>query len=252
MPEIGVQLYSLRREIEADRDSAIAAIPGMGCTGVELANTGDLGADGWHGLFDSTGLKVLGAHVKLEDLEQGWEEKADFQRRLGNSRIIVPAPQPGWETAGEAEYRDTARRLNALGRRASEEGFVLAYHNHHWEFEPFGGRAEGLCGMEVLLEDTDPDLVGWEIDTAWATRGGWDPVAMLREQEDRVVAVHAKEYRVADGAEPPMGEGDVDFPDIVDLVKRRSWPLIIEYEGEPAPAGVAQGAQYLNSLLEAS
>jgi sugar phosphate isomerase/epimerase len=104
--------------------------------------------------------------------------------------------------------------------------------------------------MDVLWQDTDPELVGWEIDTAWATKGGWDPVAMLREQADRVVAVHAKEIRMADESEPPMGEGDVDFAAIVELAKRHGWPLVIEYEGDPAPAGVAQSASYLKSLLE--
>ena len=250
MLEIGVQLYALRREIEADFEGAIRSIPDLGCGGVELARLGEISAKAWREALDAAGLSTLGAHVRIEELEQQWPEKADFLRVLGSDRIVVPAPQPGWETAGEAEYRETAERLNALGRRAREEGFELAYHNHHWEFEGFGGDAEGLCGMDVLWQDTDPELVGWEIDTAWATKGGWDPVEMLRKQADRVVMVHAKEYCAVDASEPPMGEGDVDFVAVVDLAKQYEWPLVIEYEGDPAPAGVAQSAAYLKSLLE--
>ena len=71
------------------------------------------------------------------------------------------------------------------------------------------------------------------------------------DHTDRIATIHAKEYRRADDSEPPMGEGDVDFPPIIALARARAWPVIVEYESEPSLEGVAHSAAYLQALLEA-
>ena len=138
--------------------------------------------------------------------------------------------------------------MNALGERALREGLRLAYHNHHWEFDQYPGGDSG-CGMETLLAETEPDLVVFEIDTAWMTKGGWDVPEFLRRHAGRVELIHAKEYRAADDSEPPMGESDVDFPAVVDLCLEKRWPVVVEYESDPAPEGLARSARYLQDLL---
>ena len=247
--QLGMQFYSLRREAEADLRAALASVPGLGYSAIELANPHGWGGWRWRDELGQLGLAVVGAHVRMEDLEGDWAARVAFQRELGNRRLVVPVPQAGWETAGREEYRETARRLNALGARAADEGLELAYHNHHWEFADYGDGEPG-CGMGTLLGETDPELVGFEVDTAWTTKGGWDVVEFLHEHASRVSMVHAKEYRAADDSEPPMGEGDVDFPSVVKLCAARRWPLVVEYESEPAPEGLAHSARCLQQLLD--
>lgn len=241
-------MYSLRREAEADLPGILAQLPGFGFSGVELANP-----HGWEGLrwreeLDTVGLEVAGAHVIIERMEAEWEDVLAFQKALKNPLLVAPIPPNGCE--GEAGYRDAAQRLNRLGERISGEGMRLAYHNHEWEFAPFGPGQS--CGMDILLAETDPRWVHFEVDTAWATYGGWDVVRMLREHSERVELIHAKEVTVADKSEPAMGEGDVDFPAVVALAKENDWPFVVEYESEPAPEGVAHSAAYLKHLLESA
>jgi len=248
MPILALQLYSLKNELEADFAATLAAVAEMGYRAVELANPHGRSGEEWAEELQKQGLLVVGAHVTIEDLEEKWREKVDFQRAVGNRQLVVPVPQKGWENARRREYEETVGRLSALAERAAGEGLDLAYHNHHWEFAPFGAGDPG-CGMEVLLEQTTPDALRFEVDTAWMTKGGWDVESMLRENLDRVAMIHAKEYRGSDDSEPPMGEGDVDFPPVIALAKARGWPVVVEYESEPSLDGVAHSARYLQELL---
>ena len=250
MSILALQLYSLKNEMEADFAATLAAVAEMGYHAVELANPHGRSGEEWGEELQKQGLSVIGAHVTIEDLEEKWREKVDFQRAVGNRQLVVPVPQKGWETAGRRDYEETAARLNALAEMAAGEGLALAYHNHHWEFAPFGAE-DGGCGMEVLLAQTAPDALQFEVDTAWMTKGGWDVESMLRENLDRVAMIHAKEYRRSDDSEPPMGEGDVAFPSIVGLAKAQGWPVVVEYESEPSLDGVAHSAEYLQELLGA-
>jgi sugar phosphate isomerase/epimerase len=61
--------------------------------------------------------------------------------------------------------------------------------------------------------------------------------------------IHAKELRQSDQADVPTGQGNIDFKSIIALAKKRAWPVVVEYEGENAPAAVQASAAYLKPLL---
>jgi len=82
-----------------------------------------------------------------------------------------------------------AGKLNRAGERAQAAGLRFCYHNHAFEFQPMGSRKP----FDVLIEKTDPKLVGFELDCFWASVAGHDPVEMVRRLSGRLPLVHLKD-----------------------------------------------------------
>ncbi len=246
-PRLSLQLYSLRHEFEIDIESTLRSVPELGFDTIELAGDFGWNADRWKRMLEETGLSVSGAHIILERLELDLEGNAEFLLALGSNELIIPVPPRDFE--GAQRYLDCAERMGRIAERAKELGCRLSYHNHDWEFEPHDDDANGRCGIDILLDETDPELISFEVDVAWMTAGGWDVPAFLRDHGDRVSTIHAKEIRAADRSEPRMGEGDVDFPTIVEVAVANNWPIVVEYESKNAPESVRWSAEYLNKLI---
>lgn len=178
----------------------------------------------------------------LETLESEWDAQAEFQHAIGCPRLVVPSLPKDLLTA--KGYSEAARRLTALGNRAKSEGLALFYHNHAYEFSLM---PDGRCGMDVLLAETDPALLGLEIDTYWVERGGVKSRDFVRQNAARIGMLHAKEF-CGDGRDVPAGQGDVDWKVIIPLARSHGWPVIVEYEADNALAAVEASARYLHSL----
>ena len=245
-PGLYLQLYSLRHETAADPEATLRRVPGLGFDGVELIGNYGWPTDRWRELLAETGLTVVGAHVGLESLEKDPGSHVEFNRALGNRRLVVSALPHAPQSL--ARYHDGARRLNAIGRQLAAEGFSLVYHNHSYEFEPLEKGAL-VCGMDLLLAETDLELVRFEFDTFWLETAGRDAVAFIRQHAGRVALIHAKDLSKRDGEDVPAGQGDVDFRTLLPLCSANGWPVILEYERGNAVEAVRQGAQYLRGLL---
>ncbi|HEX7856842.1 MAG TPA: sugar phosphate isomerase/epimerase [Sphingobium sp.] len=116
------------------------------------------------------------------------------------------------------DYLKTAELLNRQGQALAREGLRLGYHNHNFELRRFGD----LSGLEILLSNTDPSAVSFEMDVGWITAGGVDAVALLSAHPGRFTQMHVKE--VARGTEPntlmnivaaPLGKGMIDWPRVL-------------------------------------
>ena len=239
---LALQLYSLRHETAADPEGIVRRVPSLGFDSVETAGTYGWSADRWTKILADTGLHVVGAHVGLEALEREWDAQVEFQHVIGNKRLVVPS-LPQNLRMGDG-FSEGAKRLNALGQRAKAEGLALLYHNHAYEFSPAAG---GQCGMDILLAETDPQLVGLEVDTYWVERGDRNSREFIQQHEARIGMIHAKEF-CRDGRDVPAGQGDVDWKTIIPLARSRGWPIVVEYEAENALEAVAASAQYLRGL----
>ena len=240
---LAIQLHSLRRETATDAEGTVRRVPSLGFDGVELAGTYGWPAEKWSRFLRETKLHVVGAHVGLEALENEWEAQVAFQRAVQNHRLVVPAVPAQLRTP--TGYREAAARLNALGKRATGEGFELLYHNHAFEFEKL---TDGSCGIGTLLHEANPQLVRLEVDTYWVERGGCDSRAFIEQHAARIGTIHAKELRKQDNADVPAGQGDIDWKFIVPLARQNGWPLIVEYEGENAVPAVTESARYLSAF----
>ncbi len=246
MPRLFLQMYSLRHEIAADPEGTIRRVAGLGFDGVELA--GDYGwpASRWQTVLGEAELMVVSAHSGLEALEADLPTRIKFARAIGTNTLIVPALSKSLQTT--AGYHEAACRLNTLGQRLANEGFTLGYHNHAFEFDRLE-RSNPLCGMDILLMDTDPGLVHFEFDTFWLEYSGHNAVDFIRQHAARVFFVHAKDLRKRDREDVPAGVGDVDFPTLMSLSSANGWQVILEYENDHAVEAVRRGAAYLRPLL---
>jgi len=244
MSKLHLQLYSLRREFAADAEGTFRAVRGLGYDGVETAGTYGWEAARWKELLGETGLEVAGAHIGLPELEGALDRILDFQREIGNRRLIVPGLAK--ELQDPDGFREAADRLMRLASAVRSDGFEVLYHNHAFEFHPL---ADGSRGMDILLANTQPGLVRFEFDTYWLEKGGVNSLEFLRAHAPRTGMLHAKELRKQDGADVPAGQGDIQFPEILGLAREHGWPVVVEFEGENAAEAVRLGAAHLRPLL---
>jgi len=204
---VALQLYTVRDEAAKDFIGTLAKVAAMGYAGVELAGMGGLSAARLREALDRLGLRCAGSHVSLERLRNELPAVLDESEALGNRYIVVPA-LPEAMRGCEASYVDLTGELNAIGAACRERGMALAYHNHAFEFQRFGGR----YALDILYDGTDPALVKGEPDVYWMAYAGADPAAWLCDHPRRCPLVHLKD--MAPGTErtfAEVGEGILDF-----------------------------------------
>jgi sugar phosphate isomerase/epimerase len=243
MPDLALQLYSLRNETAKDPEGILLQVPGLGYRDVEFAGDYGWSPEKWNELLAKTGLSVVGAHTLLPDLEAKFDTLVEFHKKIGNSRFIVPWLAESWRTV--AGFQEVARSLNEWGKKVREAGLTFHYHNHDFEFKPV---SDGSTGMEILVKETDPDLVHFEVDTFWVEKSGLDALTFLKKHEERISLIHAKELRKKDQMDVAAGQGDINFKEIIPLAVKRGWPVVVEYEGQDALRVVKESAAYLSKL----
>lgn len=207
---VALQLYTVRDETAKDFMGTLGKVAAMGYAGVELAGTGGLSAAELNAALDDLGLRCAGSHIGLERLQNDLPAELDYNQALGNPYVVVPA-LPEAMRGQEATYVALTGQLNAIGAACRARGMGLAYHNHAFEFQRFGGR----CALDIIYDDTDPALVKGEPDVYWMVHAGADPAAWLRNHAGRCPLVHLKD--MAAGAErtfAEVGEGIIDFQPI--------------------------------------
>ncbi|HZO90989.1 MAG TPA: sugar phosphate isomerase/epimerase [Chthonomonadaceae bacterium] len=202
---------------QRNRDDIAGVLRDVKTAGYPAFEAGDMyesyGEETTRRLLAETGLRVSGAHF-------GYRDYADAKRL---DRHIAYAKAVGLQNlmcSGVADpktaegYRQSARVFNEAGKRLKDEGLIFNYHNHAWEFEDLGG----VNGMEILSQETDPNLVKFNMDVFWVYYGGQDPVGFIRRHADRAGYFHFKDgRRVTDAsgkAQPEfleLGRGDVDL-----------------------------------------
>lgn len=101
------------------------------------------------------------------------------------------------------ELRAEAAFLDDAGRRCREAGVRLLYHNHNHEFATFGQKT----GIEILMESTDAQNLGLELDIAWATYAGADPADIIRTYAGRVPVLHVKDIKAIPGSGNVSNDG---------------------------------------------
>ena len=194
--KIGLQLYSVRQAMAKDPWGTLAAVAEAGFTRLEAANhhaRSDPGvgfgvaADELRDQLGSLGLAIVGCHIN--PLELAILPRAlDYQAELGNNQIGCDIEFYPYQD------RDFVLRrceiFNKVGELARQRGMRFYYHNHFQEFQRLG---DGYV-YDVILANTDPDLVFLQFDTYWMYRGGQDPVEWMRRCAERIILLHQKDF----------------------------------------------------------
>lgn len=217
---LGVQLYSVRGAMRGDVPGTLARVRALGFREVELAGTYGMGAPAFRQLLDRAGLQATSMHVGYDRLRDSLSAVLAEARALGVRNVGVAwIPHPGGPFTA-AMARQAATDFDRAGRAARAEGVRVFYHIHGYEFQP---GPEGVRPMDVLMRETDPAAVAFELDVFWAARPGADPAALLRQYPGRWKLVHLKDMRQGvarnvhtgganpDSTEVPVGSGQIDY-----------------------------------------
>ncbi|MDH6356938.1 sugar phosphate isomerase/epimerase [Parabacteroides sp. PF5-9] len=219
----GLQIYSLFRELYDDVPGGLKKVADMGYSYIELAGYRDgkisnIEMADFKKMADDAGLKIRSTHVNppvreynasnKQQIMDFWKKAADDHAKIGVQLLIQPG-QPSTRSVEETAY--VGEIFNEAGKIAKAAGLSFGYHNHEMEFaqvipggseSKFGRRAYGRDqqGVEIIydlmLKNTDPSLVFFELDVYWTVMGQQDPVAYIKKYKDRIKALHIKDKYV--------------------------------------------------------
>lgn len=197
MENVNLQLYSFGFDCPLSLLEKIKAAGEMGYSGVEFARGyEEIPVEDVQKALDEAGVKAVSAHVAFNFMEQD----LPYLAKLGVK--YVACPMAAFNTIEEA--KETAEDLNRFGQIAKQYGITIGYHNHTGEFY----QVDGKYLMDVLMENTDPETVAFEIDCGWASAAGIDPVAYIQQHAGRIAAIHIKENGAVIGADKPASRYD--------------------------------------------
>lgn len=218
---IGVQLYTVRTVMPQKAQETLSAIRAIGYQEVEATYAG---IDALWPALQASGLKPVSMHLDSKLVTQGKPEDLppilDHLKKLGFQYAVFPyLPEP--ERGGVEVMKTIAGKLNRTGEMCRAAGLKFCYHNHAFEF----ATEQGAMLFQVMLDNTDKNLVGIELDLFWVSVAGLDPAEMLQKLSGRVPLVHLKDK--AEGTAvmykesvprttfKEVGSGVLDWPKVI-------------------------------------
>ena len=240
---VGLQLYTLRRELAADFEGTLGKVAELGYQELEFAGYYDRSADEVRNILVAEGMTSPAAHIQLAAVQDNLQAEIDFAAELGQRYIVVPYLPSGQRSTDD--YRRHAETLNRAGELTRKAGISMAYHNHDFEFE---SSDDGLP-YDILLRETDPELVAFELDLYWIANAGVDPMPYFESHPGRFSLLHLKD-RDAAGGMAAVGKGSIDFAAIFSQVDKAGFQhYFVEHDNpEDALASVASSINTLHNL----
>jgi sugar phosphate isomerase/epimerase len=204
---IGVQLYTVRDLLQQDFEGTIARVAEIGYNNLEFAGYYDHTPEQVRSILERYHLAATSSHLGLDLFRNDLQGTLEMAKIIGHEYVTVPSGARG---ADEAAWRAVAAEFNRFGAAARDAGLKFAYHNHNFEYQ---GIAGGQTGYDVLLRETDPELVFFEQDLYWTTFAGRDPVELFRRSPHRFPLWHVKDLTDTNGtkAMAPVGMGTIDW-----------------------------------------
>jgi sugar phosphate isomerase/epimerase len=222
----GMVSYTYRKSFSKDVAATLDTLQAMGITDMEFSNLFGKTATELRSLLDERGMHCSSFGVGYTDLMEKTDEVAQNAKILGASFVRV-AWAPHEAPFTEADARKTISDFNSVGKILKEDhGLTFCYHNHGYEFQPFG---EGSL-FDLIVQETNPEYVSFEMDILWTFFPGADPAALLEKYGDRFKLMHVKDLRKGingnlSGTTPTendvtLGTGQLNLPEILRAAKK--------------------------------
>jgi sugar phosphate isomerase/epimerase len=252
----GLQLYSLRESFKGDVAGSLDKVKAFGITEVELAGTYKLEPPVLLKMLEDRGLKAVSGHYQYEPLTKDLQKAVSEAKSLGLRHVAcpwIPHPDTGFD---EVTCRKAIEDFNRWGAAFAAEGIRFSYHPHGFEFLPF----EGGKMLDLLIRETKPEAVSFEMDVFWIFQAGQDPVAWLEKYPGRWSLMHLKDLRKgAPVGRPPrltpkddqvaLGVGAVNWPAVLrSAAKVGVQHYFIEDESPKVEEQLPVSLRYLQSL----
>ena len=216
--DIGIQVYTLRDLMAKDLVGTLQKVAEIGYKNIELFGYGEGKYFGksiteMRKITDDLGLKVIsapyltgqGGNAWGTPVNQ-WEKAVEDALKMGQKYMTVAFLLPD-ERKSLNDYKKVSDILNKAGEITAKYGITMAYHNHDFEFIPL----EGQVPMDVLLKNTQADLVKFELDIYWIKKAGLDPIQFFKQNKGRVPLWHVKDMEKESGDFAPVGDGVIDW-----------------------------------------
>ncbi|NUU64314.1 sugar phosphate isomerase/epimerase family protein [Paenibacillus agri] len=245
MLKIGLQLYTLREELEQDFEGTIRKVAALGYRGVEFFNYFGRTPEQVKQLLDETGLVALGAHRPYDVMIKDAKQEVAFNLHIGNTNLIVP-----YLNEEDRKWKDVAANLRVIGEQCKEHGAVLSYHNHDFEFTE---QVEGRTAWDYLFDEVPADLLHAELDTCWVHFAGYDPVEYINKYAGRLPIIHLKDVKRREDGSPEtvvLGEGEVNLTAILKAAEQAGveWAVVEQdYCSRPAFESVADSLNWVKA-----
>jgi sugar phosphate isomerase/epimerase len=194
--------------MQQDVEGTLRALAGIGYKELEFAGYYGRQPAALRATLDGLGLRAPSTHVPLAMLRSSLPAVLDAANALGHEWVVCPYLDAPDRTADN--YKRLGAEFTTIGRACQARGVRFAYHNHDFEFADVGG---GRTGYDLLLAESDPAAVQFELDLFWAVKAGRDPIALFAAHPGRFALCHVKDMREPRGAQEmvAVGEGGIDF-----------------------------------------
>jgi sugar phosphate isomerase/epimerase len=273
--DFGIQLWTVKEDMAKDPKGVLKSLASYGYKQIESFQ-GEKGvfwgisAKDFKTLMDELGMNIVSTHCNPDftmkkETEKEFKKLADDAASIGMKYLINPFLGT-LKTADE--WKKAAEGLNRQGEICSKLGLKAGYHNHHFEFKKF---ADGTSPEQILLDNTDPKLVDFELDLHWIVRSGENPDEWLKKYKNRFRLCHVKDFYKADkmkeieakekqtdpfwpiGGSCDLGTGRIDFSKLLSTAKTNGVEyFIVEQErfDNTTPLKAAEAdAAYMKKLV---
>lgn len=252
---VGLQLYSLRAEFTRNVPATLEKVRSFGVKEVELAGTYNLTPAKFHQLLEANQLKAVSGHFPFERYRDDAEGIARDAKILGLDYAgCAWIPHDG--DFDEKECRAAIDVFNKAGEVLAKHGIRFFYHVHGFEFQPHG---QGTL-LDLLMAETNPKRVSYQMDILWIVFPGQDPVKLLEKYKGRWVLMHLKDLKkgVATGSldgktdvsnDVALGTGQMNWPAILQAAKKAGIKhYFIEDESPTSVEQIPQSLKYLPTV----
>lgn len=246
----GLQLYSLREDMPKDPKGILKQVASFGYKQIE-------GYEGPQGIYwgmsnldfkkymDDLGMEFITTHCNID---KDFEKKAAEGAAIGMKYMICPSRGSN-KTVDD--FKKVAADFNVKGEICRKNGIRFAYHNHEYGFKEI----DGQMPQDIMMNNTDPALVDFEMDIYWVVTGNSDPITWLKKYPNRFPLGHFKD-RIAGATERDasctLGTGSIDYPKILKVAKATGMKYFIveqeRYDGTTPLNSAEDDAAYMRKL----
>ena len=253
--EIGLQLYSFRKQLPKDVPGMLQKISGMGFRELEGGSTYGLPVDSFNILLKKNNLTMISVGSDFKELDTNPQAAVDKAKAFGAQYVVCT-----WIPHNNDEFTvDNAKHavevFNKAGKVLKENGISLCYHAHGYEFVPY----EGTTLFDFMMKNMDSAYANFEMDVFWIKHPGQNPVALLQKYPGRFLLMHLKDRKPGTPGNQKgradvesnvvLGRGDVGIEAVMRQAFRSGVKhYFIEDESSRSEQQVPESLAYLKSL----
>jgi sugar phosphate isomerase/epimerase len=266
----GIQLWTVKGELEKDFEGTLRALGQMGYRRVESAGFFGRTARQYRAAVRAAGLDCVSCHFGLGDLIADPDKNIAFARDVGARYVVASSPAPSrpldqskpWaeavaESMTLADWRSNAEAMDRIGARARRMGLRFGYHNHSAELLAY----EKRLPLDEIVRLTKPANVVLELDLGWVAGAGYDPVEMINRYRSRIHLLHIKDLAspertpgkiIKDERTTVIGQGTIEWAPVFRALRRAPvHSYFVEQEDpftEPPLEAARKSVAYLRNL----